>query len=238
MPRKPRVEFEGAVYHVMCRGDHREPIVQDDVDRAEFVRCLGDACGKTEWQVHAYVLLGNHYHILWETPKANLVAGMHWFQGTYTVRYNRRQRLHGHLFPGRYKPLLIEPEEDGYFLQVSTYIHLNPVRAGIVDPLRCPLESYAGSSFPAYLAPALRPPWLRLDRVLGALTLLDSPSGRRAYAEQVMERARQALAPTEGREPRRQWEAIRRGWCLGSEGFHTWMKARRDGVIEPNISAS
>ena len=110
MPRKPRVEFEGAVYHVMCRGDHREPIVQDDVDRAEFVRCLGDACGKTDWHVHAYALLGNHYHILLETPRANLVSGMHWFQGTYTVRYNRRHRLHGHLFQGRYKPLLIEPE--------------------------------------------------------------------------------------------------------------------------------
>ena len=145
----------------MCRGDHREPIVHDDIDRAEFVRCLGDACTKTEWQVHAYALLGNHYHILLETPKANLVAGMHWFQGTYTVRYNRRHRLHGHLFQGRYKPLLVEPEADGYFLQVSTYIHLNAVRAGLVDPLRSGLKSYPWSSFPAYLAPACRPPWFR-----------------------------------------------------------------------------
>ena len=146
MPRKPRVELEGAVYHVMCRGDHGEPVYQDDTDRQVFLGCLEEACAKTEWRIHALVLMGNHYHLLLETPRANLVAGMHWLQGTYTGRYNRRHGLHGHLFQGRYKPLLVEPEADGYFLQVSTYMHLNPVRARMIDPRRACLESYPWSS--------------------------------------------------------------------------------------------
>lgn len=82
MPRKPRVEYEGAVYHVMCRGDHGEAVYEDDADRRAFLECIEDACGKTEWRVHAYVLMGNLYHLLLETPRANLVAGMHWLQGS------------------------------------------------------------------------------------------------------------------------------------------------------------
>ena len=132
MARKPRIEFAGAVYHVLSRGDRGEPIYQDDEDRLLFLRFLGEVCERTGWLIHAYILMTNHYHILLETPGANLVVGMKWLQGTYTQRFNLRHRLRGHLFQGRYKALLIDGEEAGYFLQASSYIHLNPVRAGLI----------------------------------------------------------------------------------------------------------
>jgi len=97
MPRKLRVEYPGAIYHVMNRGDRREPIFRDDADRKLFLATLGECCGKTDWQVHAWCLMLNHFHLVVETPKANLVAGMKWFLGTYTARFNRRHKLFGHL---------------------------------------------------------------------------------------------------------------------------------------------
>jgi len=93
---------------VMSRGDHGEAIFRDDQDRVRLLETLEETCEKTGWRVHAYVLLANHYHLLVETPEANLVAGMQWFQGTYTQRFNSRHRLRGHLFQGRYKALAVE----------------------------------------------------------------------------------------------------------------------------------
>jgi REP element-mobilizing transposase RayT len=107
MARKLRVEYPGAVYHVLNRGDRREPIFRDDHDRRRFLETLAEACAKTGWQVYAYVLMPNHFHLVLETPQANLVAGMKWFLGTYTGRFNRRHKLFGHLFSGRYKALVM-----------------------------------------------------------------------------------------------------------------------------------
>ena len=95
MARKVRVEYEGGVYPVLDRGDRREAIFTDDVDRRRFVDTLGEVCGRTGWRVHALVLMSNHYHLLLQTPQANLVAGMRWFQTTLTGRFNRRHRLGG-----------------------------------------------------------------------------------------------------------------------------------------------
>lgn len=100
MPRKVRIQFSGAVYHLLDRGDRQEAIFRDERDRETFLRTLGEVCGRTGWRGHAWVLLTNHDHVLVETPEANLVAGMRWFQTTYTVRFNRRHRLSGHLFQG------------------------------------------------------------------------------------------------------------------------------------------
>ncbi|MDA1274657.1 MAG: transposase [Verrucomicrobia bacterium] len=88
MPRRLRVEYSGAIYHVMSRGDRREDIFLDDVDWQDFIRTLAEACRKTGWQVHAYCLMSNHYHLVLETPDANLVAGMAWLQSSYTIRLN------------------------------------------------------------------------------------------------------------------------------------------------------
>jgi REP element-mobilizing transposase RayT len=92
MPRKLRVEDAGAIYHVMNRGDRREPIFLDDLVRERFIQTLGEVCTKTGWQVHAYCLMANHFHLVVETPRANLVAGVRWLLGTYTARFNRRHK--------------------------------------------------------------------------------------------------------------------------------------------------
>ncbi len=102
MARQPRIEYEGAFYHVMARGDRREPIVEDGEDRRVFLATLGQAATRTGWRVHAWVLMTNHYHWLIETAQANLVDGMRWFQNTYTRRFNARHRRWGHVFGGRY----------------------------------------------------------------------------------------------------------------------------------------
>jgi REP element-mobilizing transposase RayT len=114
MARKLRVEYPGAIYHVMNRGDRREPIFKDDQDYRLFLDTMSVACARTGWQVHAYVLMRNHFHLVLETPGANLVAGMKWLLGTYTSRFNRRHKLFGHLFSGRYKALIVDGSGDGY----------------------------------------------------------------------------------------------------------------------------
>ena len=118
MARKLRIQYAGAVYHVLNRGDRREEIFRDDLDRRRFLETLAEACAKTDWQVHAYCLMPNHFHLVVETPEANLVAGMKWFLGTYTSRFNRRHKLFGHLFSGRYKALVVDAASPGYFRTV------------------------------------------------------------------------------------------------------------------------
>jgi REP element-mobilizing transposase RayT len=102
-----RVEYPGAIYHVMDRGDRREDIFVNDVDRQDLIRTLAEACEKTGWQVHAYCLMRNHFHLVLETANANLVEGMRWFLSAYTIRLNHRQKLFGHVFSGRYKALIV-----------------------------------------------------------------------------------------------------------------------------------
>src|SRR6266704_4833431 len=146
MARKLRVQYPGALYHVMNRGDRREPIFRDDADRQSFLATLGEVCLKTSWQVHAYCLMPNHFHLVVETPQANLVAGMKWFLGTYTSRFNRRHKLFGHVFSGRYKALVVDGSGSGYLRKVCDYVHLNPVRARLLSSNQ-PLRSFVWSSF-------------------------------------------------------------------------------------------
>src|SRR5579863_4573256 len=129
MPRKLRVEYHGAMYHVMSRGDRREDIFLNDVDRHDFLKTLAEACQKSGWQVHAYCLMRNHFHLVLETPQANLVAGMKWLLGVYTKRCNLRHKTCGHLFAGRSKSLLVDGSGNGYLRTVCDYVHLNPARA-------------------------------------------------------------------------------------------------------------
>ena len=114
MARKLRVEYPGALYHVMSRGDHGDPLFEDDRDRERFVETLGEAALKTGWQVHAHCLMSNHFHLVVETPQGNLAAGMKWLLGTYTGRFNRRHKLFGHLFSGRYESLVVDGPGTGY----------------------------------------------------------------------------------------------------------------------------
>ncbi len=142
----------------MCCGDRREAIFQDDQDRERFLTTLGETVQRTGWRVHAYVLMSNHYHLLVETPFPNLVRGMTWFQTTCTVRYNARHRVNGHLFAGRYKALLVDPESEGYFVTLLNYIHLNPVRAGLVPVGEgARVQDYPWNSLCGYYWPRHRP---------------------------------------------------------------------------------
>jgi REP element-mobilizing transposase RayT len=111
MPRALRIEYEWAIYHVMNRGDRREDIFFGSEDRRLFLKTLKEACGKIHWQVHAYCLMSNHFHLVLETPEPTLVSGMKWMQGTYTQQFNVRHRMRGHLFAGRYKVLLVDETE-------------------------------------------------------------------------------------------------------------------------------
>jgi len=210
--RKLRVEYAGAVYHVLNRGDRREPIFRTNRDRVLFLNTLTEACRKTSWQVHALCLMPNHFHLVVETPGANLVAGMKWFLGTYTSRFNRRHKLFGHLFSGRYKALIVEGAGRGYLKTVCDYVHLNPVRAKLLGPAE-KLCRYRWSSYPAYLMPARqRPRWLRVDRLLGEHGLpCDIPAARREFAVRMEARRAADLG--------KEWKAVRRGWCLGSQEF-------------------
>ena len=166
MPRQVRIEFPGAMYHVMARGDRREAIVQGDEDRRAFMRTLGEACERAGFLVHAYVLMTNHYHLLLETTEANLSRGMGWLQNAFTRRINTRHRLWGHVFGGRYKAILVEP--GNCFWALLDYIHLNPVRAGLVNA-GDGLESYPNptrgavwaniSQFPKGAPPGRKPGW-------------------------------------------------------------------------------
>ncbi|MGA2865481.1 MAG: transposase [Verrucomicrobiota bacterium] len=215
MPRKLRLEYEGAIYHVTNRGDRREEIFVDDEDRRRFLATLGEACEKTGWQAHAYCLMSNHFHLVLETPKANLTAGMQWFLGTYTTRFNRRHRLFGHLFSGRYKSLVVDGSGNGYLKAVCDYVHLNPVRAKLLGPEQ-PLTAYAWSSFPAYLErPEGRPGWLRVDRLMGEWGIQRTgASGRRQFARCMEQRRVQEQAEQSG-----DWALLRRGWCWGRKDF-------------------
>ncbi len=217
--RKLRIEYAGAIYHVMNRGDRREPIFRDDGDRLLFLETLGQACGKTDWQVHAWCLMLNHFHLVMETPKANLVAGMKWLLGTYTGRFNRKHQLSGHLFGGRYKALIVDGSGNGYLRTVCDYVHLNPVRAKQLRQDQ-KLRAFRWSSYGEYLKrPGQRAGWLRVERLLGEMGIpKDSAAGRKEFERRTELRRGEA-------QPE-QWKGVRRGWCLGAEAFRKELLAQ------------
>lgn len=220
MARKLRIQYPGAIYHVMNRGDRREPIFNDDTDRHLFLKTLSEACAKTGWQVHAWCLMPNHFHLVFTTPQPNLVPGMKWFLATYTGRFNRRHKLFGHLFSGRYKSLIVDGSGNGYLKTVCDYVHLNPVRAKMLRPQQS-LASYPWSSFRHYLQkPAKRPSWLRAEPLLGEHGIpRDSPAGRREFARRMQWRQQTGDGPDD-------FKPIRRGWCLGNKTFRKELLAQ------------
>ena len=174
---------------------------------------LGETCIKCGWEVHAWCLMTNHFHIVVETPLGNLVEGMKWLLGTYTMRYNARNRLRGHLFAGRYKSLAIDDGDPHYLRVVSDYVHFNPSRAGLIKADE-PLETYRWSSYGAYLkVPSKRPSWLRVDRTLGEHGVRrDDRGGRMEFSKRM-----EALRKEEAGNP--VYKELRRGWRFGGEEF-------------------
>jgi putative transposase len=223
MPRPLRIEYEGARYHVMCRGNRETAVFGSDADADLFLKTLGEACARTDWKVHAWVLMSTHYHLLLETPHANLVEGMKWFQGAFTQRMNAMHKTWGHLFQGRYKAKVIEQAEPEYFRRVSTYIHLNPAAAGLLDRESGRLESYTWSSYPHYLkAPSRRPDFLAVSDVLYCHHLKDTINGRRLFREIMQENAEWAIE--KGSEFfSRHYTGMDRGWVHGGQEFRRKM---------------
>ena len=213
MARKLRLEFPGACYHVINRGNYKADIFQSEGAKLAFERCLFAACLRSGWLLYAFVIMRNHYHLAIETPEGNLVKGMQWLQGTFANRFNCRRGERGHLFQGRYKALLVE--EGDPLGQVAHYIHLNPVRAGVQPVAR--LGEYRFSSYWYLLHPRIRPEWMPLALVLAqAGGLTDSPAGRASYRDYL---AWQAEEGPLGKS--KSFVSLSQGWALGSAGFKT-----------------
>jgi putative transposase len=229
MPRPVRVEFAGAVYHVMARGNERREIFRDEKDRERFVETLAEAAEQFAVFVHAYCLMGNHYHLVLETSRANLGQTMAWLQTTYTVRFNRRHRRSGHLFQGRYKAQLVEA--DAYAQELVRYIHLNPVRSrgkpGVIPSERAQaLHRYRWSSHREYAGWRRKPKWLCLQwgRYWGNTTT------------EAQRRYRQWMATAFDKPLTSPWENLRGGLVLGGERL--WKKAQALVATKPRREES
>ena len=241
MARSLRVEYAGAYYHVMARGNRREEIFLDEEDRRFFLKAVSEVCAQTGWRVHAWVVMGNHYHLFIETPEANLVEGMKWLQNTYTRRFNVRHRAWGRVFGDRYKSVVVEGELPEYYGSLVDYIHLNPARAGIVSGRRGEsLQDYRWSSLAGgYALPAgKRPRWLAADVGMERLGYSDTAAGRRKMVEELDRRARSegrqsGLVPLPAEVDARM-SHLRRGWYWGRQEFAE--KLRR--LMEPRLQSA
>lgn len=183
MSRPLRLELAGGLYHVTSRGDGREDICRSDADRQAWLDVLGQVCMRFNWVCHAWCLMTNHYHILIETPEANLSQGMRQLNGVYTQRFNRAHARVGHVFQGRYKAILVE--RDGYLLELARYVVLNPLRAGMVKRL----EAWPWSSYLATCGQASAPEWVQTDWILAQFGR-QRASAIRKYVQFVHEGAR------------------------------------------------
>jgi len=239
MARQRRIEYGGAIYHVMARGDRREDIFYSDEDRKLYLETLGEACQQTGWRVHGWVLMDNHYHLALETPEPNLVAGMKWLQNTYTRRFNSRHKLWGHVFGGRYRAILCEDDSkksstsaNGYFLNLVDYIHLNPYRAGMVhqDKGRGLLEYRWSSLAQTYgVPPAKRHKWSRTEKVLTSFGGKDCSADRRKYVNHLERTAQGQTEECMGAQlPDEQSlnSTLQRGWYWGSQKFQEQLLKR------------
>ena len=208
MTRPLRLEFAGALYHLTARGDRQEPIFEDDHDRLVFLDLLAKEVLQQGWVLYAFCLMGNHYHLLLETPEPNLVRGMRRLNGVYTQAFNRRHRRVGHVLQGRYQSILVNKE--AYLRELCRYVVLNPVRAGMVASV----EDWHWSS---YLPTAGRmpcPPWLNAAAVLGLFG--EGAAARRAYERFVAEGLKQPSP----------WETLQGQIYLGSDAFRARMQKR------------
>ncbi|NWG75031.1 MAG: transposase [Rubrivivax sp.] len=180
MARPLRIEYSGAVYHITSRGNARKKIYSDDQDRENFLGVLGEVVRKYHWLCHAYCLMDNHYHLLVDTPDANLSIGMRQLNGVYTQLYSRRHRRPGHIFQGRYKAILVD--KDNYLLELSRYVVLNPVRA------RCAKlpEHWKWGSYAATAGLKKVPEYLSVDWIHGVFGT-DRKTAQRQYRKFVKE---------------------------------------------------
>lgn len=219
MSRPLRIEFPGAIYHVTSRGDRREPIFDDDADRRTFLDVVGAALDRFDACALAYCLMGNHYHLVLHTRRANLSMLMRHINGVYTQAYNRRHRKVGHLFQGRFKAILVD--RDAYLLEVCRYVDLNPVRANMVPQA----ADWPWSSYRAHVGSQVPLSWLDTPSVHGYLLGRDVANGRDAkraaqHYEKLVEQGKDV----------RLWDAaLRQQIYLGDDSFIQRMQS----LLEP-----
>lgn len=180
MARPLRIEYKGAVYHITSRGNARQIIFLNDEDRLGFLKILEEVVARYNWLCHAYCLMTNHYHLLVETPDANLSRGMRQLNGVYTQTFNRKHARSGHLLQGRYKAIIVEKES--HLLELARYIVLNPVRAELVRHPR----AWRWSSYRATAGEKEAPGFLTVDWILSQFHQ-DRNRARREYRKFVNE---------------------------------------------------
>ncbi len=202
MARQWRIEYPGAFYHILSRGNDRQEIFRSDEDRKMFLDLIGEFSCRFQIEVFAYVLMGNHYHLLLRTREGNLSKSMQWLGTTYTSKFNIKYGRSGHLFQGRFKSYLVE--SDIYLFRLSCYIHRNPLRAGIVKRL----ADYPWSSYLSYGYARKTPNWLKTDLILGVMGQCKDP--HRLYRNKV-----QAYSD----EKADVWEDLKHGLIFGSDDF-------------------
>jgi REP element-mobilizing transposase RayT len=203
MARPLRIEYEGAVYHITARGNERSKIFFSKKDYEKFKEYLAEAQQKFGFFLHAYVLMTNHYHLIIETPDKNLSRVMHHINSSYTTYINVKRKRSGHLFQGRFKAILVD--RDSYLLELSRYLHLNPVRANMTQKP----EEYFYSSYRAYIS-GITENIVRTDTVLGLLT------GNEKEAKELY---RNFVEGVLGEEPESPLKKVYGGIILGSAGF-------------------
>ena len=210
----------------MARGDGGKTVFETNADRKAFLFRLGQVCGSHGWKVHAWVLMGNHFHLLLETPEPNLVSGMRLLMGSFAQGWNRARMRRGHVFQGRYKSVPVKADEGDpyYFRIVADYIHLNPARASLAGGSHSKLTSYKWSSVKAYET-GKGPDWLVTDRVMRAFELAEDGRGRRAYIRWLEARA----SNDGGKVDKKAMSALRRGWYLGEPSFADKLRKLVDG---------
>jgi putative transposase len=212
MARPLRIEYPGALYHVTSRGDRQEAIFDDDQDRTAFLNVLSEVVSRFRWRCYAYCLMGNHYHLMIETPEGNLTKGMRHLNGVFTQWSNRRHKRSGHLFQGRYKAILVD--RDSYFLELARYIVLNPVRAAMVKHPRL----WAWSSYGTTRGTSPAPAWLTTDDLLSEFG--KRRAGARRKYQQFIE---------EGMSAESIWKDLKGQIYLGDDDF---VERMRDKVGE------
>jgi REP element-mobilizing transposase RayT len=229
MTRPLRILVPGGYYHVTCRGNDRRPIYRDDRDRSVFLEKLRGSLDNYQVECHAYVLMSNHFHLLVATPKGNLSEFMRHFNISYTAAFNRRHRRVGHLYQGRYKAILVD--QDSYLLELSRYVHLNPVRikshqgGGAGERIRY-LERYRWSSLPGYIKAANKQPWVHYEMVLSQIG-----GSRKRYAEFVSDGIERGYDTP--------WQKVTGQVVLGQEGFVDNIKSKLagEGTVREQPSA-
>ncbi len=209
MARPLRLEFPGALYHITSRSDGWEDVFLGEGDRQVFLDIFAAVCRRFNWQVHAYCLMNDHYHLLVETPDGNLSKGMRQLNGVYTQRFNGAHERDGNVFQGRYKAILVHKE--AFLLELARYVVLNPVRAEMVRSVR----DWRWSSYRATTGEAASPQWLRRDGLLAAFAETEDEAVA-LYRRFV----------TKGKRQPSPWAQLRRQIFLGPDGFAEAMQRR------------